>query len=138
MVEDTRSSGWWPNLYDPLRNFGQRVADWFAPRSEASAMQDYYEINVELPGVKAEDVDVSVHDNNLMVRGEKRSERQESGRTFFFSELEYGAFQRSFRLPADADGDKIDAAFKDGVLNLRVAKTDTSKQAGRKISVRQG
>jgi HSP20 family protein len=137
MVENARTSGWWPNLYDPLRNFGQRVADWFAPRSEASAMQDFYEINVELPGVKAEDVDVSVHDNNLMIRGEKKSERQESGRTFFFSELEYGAFQRSFRLPGDADSDKIDAAFKDGVLNLRIAKADTTKSAGKKISVRQ-
>jgi HSP20 family protein len=72
-----------------------------------------------------------------MIRGEKKSERQESGRTFFFSELEYGSFQRSFRLPADADADKIDAAFKDGVLNLRIAKADTSKPAGKKISVRQ-
>ena len=137
MVENTRTPGWWPSIYDPLRSFGQRVADWFAPRSEASAMQDYYEINVELPGVKAEDVDVSVHDNSLMIKGEKKSERQESGRTFFFSEFEYGSFQRSFLLPADADSDKIDAAFKDGVLNLRIAKTDTSKPAGKKISVRQ-
>lgn len=137
MVENTRTAGWWPGLYDPLRNLGQRVADWFAPRSEASAMEDFYEINVELPGVKTDDVDVSVHDNNLMVRGEKKSERQESGRTYFFSELEYGSFQRSFRLPADADSDKIDASFKDGVLNLRVAKMDTAKPAGKKISVRQ-
>jgi len=137
MVEDTRTAGFWPNLYEPLRNIGQRVADWFAPRSEASAMADYYEINVELPGVKPEDVDVSVHDNNLMVRGEKKTERRDEGRTFFFSELEYGAFQRTFRLPADADSDKIDAAFSDGVLNLRIAKADDSKPAGKKISIRR-
>jgi len=100
-------------------------------------MADYYEINVELPGVKPEDVDVSVHDNNLMVRGEKKTERREEGRTFFFSELEYGAFQRTFRLPADADSDKIDAAFSDGVLNLRIAKADASQPAGKKISIRR-
>jgi HSP20 family protein len=137
MVENTRTTGFWPNLYEPLRNVGQRVADWFAPRSEASTMDDYYEINVELPGVTPEDVEVSVHDNSLMVRGEKRSERREEGRTFFFSELEYGAFQRSFRLPADADGDKIDAAFIDGVLNLRIAKAEPSTPAAKKVSVRR-
>ena len=90
-----------------------------------------------MPGVKAEDVEVSVHDNSLMVRGEKKFEREETGRTFFFSEVEYGSFQRTFRLPADAEGDKIDAEFKDGVLRLRIAKADASKPAGRKISVRQ-
>jgi HSP20 family protein len=137
MVENTRTAGFWPNLYEPLRNIGQRVADWFAPRSEASAMQDYYEINVELPGVKPDDVEVSVHENSLMVRGERKFERREEGRTFFFSEIEYGSFQRTFRLPADADSDKIDAAFTDGVLNLRIAKASPSKPAGKKISVRR-
>lgn len=137
MVESTSSATRWPNLYDPLRNIGQRVANWFAPRSEASALKDYYEIDVELPGVKAEDVEVSVHDGSLMVRGEKKFEREETGRTFFFSEVEYGSFQRTFRLPADTASDKIDADFKDGVLRLRIAKADNSKPSGRKIPVRQ-
>lgn len=138
MVEQSHTAGWWPNLYEPLRNIGQKVADWFAPRSEASAMGDFYEINVELPGVKAEDVDVSVHDNRITIRGEKKFERQETGRTFFFSELEYGAFQRTFKLPPDAESDKIDADFTDGVLCLKVGKTDPEKATGRKISVRKG
>ena len=136
MVENTRAA-FWPNVYEPFRNIGQRVADWFAPRSEASAMGEYYEIKVELPGVKPEEVEVSVHDNSLMVRGERKSQRREEGRTYFFSEIEYGAFQRTFRLPADADGDKIDAAFSDGVLDLKIAKRDTSKPSGKKISVRR-
>ena len=106
MVEKSHTAGWWPDLYQPLRNIGQRVADWFAPRSDASALEDYYEINVELPGVKTEDVDVSVDDNSLTVRGEKRYEREEAGRTYFFSEREYGSFQRTFRLPPDADSEK--------------------------------
>ncbi|MGD9400384.1 MAG: Hsp20/alpha crystallin family protein, partial [Methyloceanibacter sp.] len=121
----------------PLRNIGQRVADWFAPRSDASALEDYYEINVELPGVKTEDVDVSVEDNSLTVRGEKRYEREETGRTYFFSEREYGAFQRTFRLPPDADGEKIDAEFSDGILRLKVAKRTPLKTEGRRIEVRK-
>jgi HSP20 family protein len=137
MVEKSHTAGWWPDLYQPLRNIGQRVADWFAPRSDASALEDYYEINVELPGVKTEDVDVSVEDNSLTVRGEKRYEREETGRTYFFSEREYGAFQRTFRLPPDADGEKIDAEFSDGILRLKVAKRTPLKSEGRRIEVRK-
>ena len=137
MVEKSHTAGLWPNLYEPLRNFGQKVADWFAPRSDASAMEDYYEINVELPGVKPEDVDVSVHDNSVVVRGEKRFEREEKGRSYFFSEREYGAFQRTFRLPADADADKIDATYSDGILCLKVAKKSTSAAAGKTVNIRR-
>ena len=136
MVEKSHTAGWWPNVYEPLRSIGQKVADWFAPRSDASAMKDFYEINVELPGVKAEDVDVSIQDNSLTVRGEKHSEREASGRTYFFSEREFGAFQRTFRLPPDTDSGKIDAEFKDGVLCLKIAKVNAEKPAGRKIEIR--
>ncbi|MDH3886404.1 MAG: Hsp20/alpha crystallin family protein [Desulfobacterales bacterium] len=137
MVEKSHTAGWWPDLYQPLRNIGQRVADWFAPRSDASALEDYYEINVELPGVKTEDVDVSVDDNSLTVRGEKRYEREEAGRTYFFSEREYGSFQRTFRLPPDADSEKIDAEFSDGILRLSIAKRTTTQTSGRKVEVRK-
>ena len=137
MVEKSHTAGWWPDLYEPLRNIGQRVADWFAPRSDASALEDYYEINVELPGVKTEDVDVSIEDNSLVVRGEKRYEHEEAGRTYFFSEREYGSFQRTFRLPPDADNEKIDAEFSDGMLRLKIAKRTASQSSGRKVEVRK-
>ena len=137
MVEKSHTAGAWPHLYEPLRGLGQKVADWFAPRSEASAMADYYEIKVELPGVTAENVDVSVHGNSLTIRGEKQSEQEETRQDIFFSEREYGAFQRTFRLPPDAASDKIDAEFKDGVLSLRVAKQKSTESAARKIDIRQ-
>ena len=136
MVEKSHTAGWWPNLYEPFRQIGERVADWFAPKSEASMLQDYYEISIELPGVKVEDVDISMKENTLIVRGEKRSERQESGQSFYFSEREYGAFQRAFRLPTDADTDKVDATFKDGVLTLRVAKQSSNEPTPKKIEIR--
>jgi HSP20 family protein len=137
MVEKYHTAGWLPDLYEPLRNIGQRVADWFAPRSDAAALEDYYEINVELPGVKTEDVDVSTEDNSLVVRGEKRYEHEETGRTYFFSEREYGSFQRTFRLPPDADSDKIDAEFNDGILRLKIAKRTSSQTAAKKIAIRK-
>ena len=138
MVEKSHTAGWLPGLYEPLRNIGQKVAEWFAPRSDASALDDYYEINIELPGVKSENVDVSIHDNSLVVRGEKQYEREEKVRTYFFSEREFGAFQRTFRLPPDADREKIDATFNDGVLSIKIAKQASSQPAGKKITVRKG
>jgi HSP20 family protein len=67
MVEKSHTAGSWSNFYDPLRNVGQTVADWFAHRSEASAVDDAYEIKVELPGVSSENIDVSVHDSDLTI-----------------------------------------------------------------------
>ncbi len=137
MVEKTHTAGWWPTIYEPLRHMGEKVADWIAPRSEASALEDYYEINVELPGVKVEDVDISMQDNSLVIRGEKRSERKETGQSFYFSEREFGAFQRTFRMPPDADSDKIDAQFSDGVLRLKIAKESPSMPTQKKIEIRK-
>jgi HSP20 family protein len=136
MVEKSHTAGSWSNFYDPLRNVGQTVADWFAPRSEASAVDDAYEIKVELPGVSSENIDVSVHDNDLTVSGKKEFEREESGRDCFFFGREYGAFQRTFRIPPDATNDKINADFKDGVLSLKIAKKAPTASAAKKINIR--
>ena len=138
MVEKSHTAGWWPQVYEPLRHLGERIADWFAPRSEASTIKDCYEISIELPGVKVEDIDVSAHDNHLTVKGEKRAEREEVGRSYFFSEREYGAFQRTFRLPPDADQDNISADYRDGVLSLRVPKAGPPPETKTQIKVRTG
>lgn len=137
MVEKSHTAGALPNLYEPLKSFGQKLADWFAPPSEASASEDAYEIIVELPGVQDQDIDVSVHDGSLIVRGEKRSQREESGRTYFFSERVYGAFQRTFRLPPDADQSAIEASYGDGVLTLRVGKRGGDPSDHRRIEVQR-
>jgi HSP20 family protein len=138
MVEKSHTSGWWPSLYEPLRQFGERVADWVAPRSEAKARADAYEITVELPGVAQDDIDVALADGVLTVRGEKLAERSEEGEDYFFSEREYGRFQRSFRLPPDADGENVSAAFADGVLRITVPRRGEEETGARRIRVRAG
>jgi len=77
-------SDWWPALYDPLRRMGKLIADFFAPDADAAATEDKYVINVELPGVAAEDVEVAVHDHVLTLKGEKKSEHEETGKSYFF------------------------------------------------------
>ena len=87
--------------------------------------------------MKQVDIDVAVHDGSLVVRGEKHSERKESGKTYFFSEREFGYFQRTFRLPPDADHQHIDAAYGDGVLNIKIAKRGPEKDGQKRIEIRQ-
>ena len=138
MVEKAHTAGWWPSLYEPLRGLGEKIADWFAPRSEASEGKEAYDVTMELPGVKADDIHVSVQDGSLTIKGEKRFEREEKGRTYFFSEREYGAFQRSFRLPAHTEPDAITANFKDGVLTVKVPKAGPPPDRSKKIEVKAG
>jgi HSP20 family protein len=135
MVEKTNAPAWWPGFYEPFRHFGERIADWFAPRAEAKESNARYEITMELPGVAEKDIDVSLHDGVLTVKGEKISGRKEEGEGYFFSEREYGRFQRTFRLPADARGDDVAADFSNGVLKITVPKMAEEKQEAKKIKV---
>lgn len=135
MVEKATSPAWWPGVFEPFRSFGERVADWFAPRSEAKATNAHYEITVELPGVDKDDIDIQLHDGVLTVKGEKHSERKEEGEGYFFSEREYGRFQRTFRLPGDVRDDQVSADFANGVLKIRVPKSAPEKEQARKIKV---
>ena len=134
MVEKSQS-GFWPSVYEPMLNFRQRVADWLSPASDASANDDAYHITLELPGVTEDDIDVSVHEGVLTVKGEKTQEREEKGDTWFFSERQYGSFSRTFRLPADADGDRVEAHLKDGVLSLSVPKRKDTGGEARKVAI---
>lgn len=130
-------AGWHPSIMGPLQGLGQRIAEFFSPQSDAAATDAQYEINLELPGVSLDDIQIDVHDNNLTIHGEKRTEREEKGKTYFFSERTFGAFQRSFRLPPNVEAGKITAAFADGVLNIRVPKTGTVPETSRRIEITQ-
>ena len=108
--------------------------DWLPP-VDISETATEYRIDVEIPSVAAEDVDVSFKDGVLTVSGERRSERdgdQDGGKRHRV-ERRWGRFSRSFRLPENADAERIDARVKDGVLYLAVAKQD--KAQPRRIEV---
>lgn len=127
MVEKSEHSGFWPSLYDPFRGFGARVADWLNPAAEASEGEKGYAINMELPGVDEKDIELTVEDGVVTVRGEKKTSSEKSGDTWFFSERQYGAFRRSFRLPADADEKGVKAEMKDGVLKITAPRSAASE-----------
>ena len=138
MVEKSHTSGFWPSIYDPFRQIGERVAEWLAPASEAAGNGSAYRIAVELPGVAEKDIHLSVKDGVVSLTGEKRTEREEKGETWFFSERQYGSFSRSFRLPPDAQADKVDATIKDGVLTITIPKVKPKKPDAAKVEIRKG
>lgn len=120
----------WPALWEPFRSLGARLAEWIAPASEASADDGAYRIALELPGVAEDDIHLTVHDGVVTVKGEKRTEREEKGDTWYFSERQFGSFARSFRLPPDADEAGVAASLKDGVLTVTVPKKAPSAPEG--------
>ena len=137
MVEKSHTAGWLPSLGEPFHSLRSRIANWFAPASEASAADDAYDIALELPGVQTDKIEVSVDGNSLTVKGEKRSETTKEGRTYYFSEREYGAFQRTFRLPPDADAGAITAEHDNGVLKLHVPKIKAKPENAQRIEIRK-
>jgi len=138
MVEKSHTAGLWPSFYEPFRTFGSRVADWLAPASDASADETAYRISMELPGVEEKDIDIAVHEGVVTVKGQKSSEREEKGETWFFSERQFGSFSRSFRLPADAAGDDIAAHLKDGVLMLSVPRRQPETPEATRVHITKG
>lgn len=125
----------WSQLYGPVQRFGERVAEFFSPSSEAATTDHNYEISLELPGVDEKDISVEVDDGRLTVTGEKRLSREEKDKNYYFSERVYGKFRRSFRLPSDADADKIVASYRDGVITIKIAKTEPQSAKPKKIDI---
>jgi HSP20 family protein len=91
-------------------------------------------ITAELPGVDQNDVDVSLDDDVLTIRGEKKFEQKEEKENFHFVERSYGTFQRSVRLPFPVDPEQVNASFENGVLTVSLPKT-AQQERSRKIQI---
>ena len=98
------------------------LADWI-PSCNVSEDEKEYRIRMELPDVKKEDVKVNMENGVLVVQGERKEEKEERGVRFHRRELSYGRFVRRFTMPEEVDESKIQANFRDGMLNLVLAKS---------------
>ena len=97
------------------------------PTVDISETENGFEIQAELPGVQESDVNVSVTDNRLTIKGEKHQEEETERKNYHRVERQYGSFQRSFTLPRHVETDGIKAKFTDGVLTLSIPKPETAK-----------
>lgn len=117
------------NLAPVRRGEGQEsitVAEW-APLVDIIEDDKEYLIKAELPEMRKEDVKVTVENGVLTISGERKLEKEEKGKKYHRIERSYGSFVRSFSLPDDADADKVGAEFKEGVLKVHVAKSESAK-----------
>lgn len=102
------------------------VPEW-APAVDIIEDDKEYLIKVELPEVEKNDVKVTVESGTLSITGERRAEKEEKNRRFHRVERSYGRFERSFAIPDDAESDKVKAEFKDGVLRVHLAKSESAR-----------
>jgi len=108
-----------------------------APAIDIVDTDKAYEITAELPGMDESDIDVKFSDGTLMIKGEKRDEKEEKKKGYYLSERRYGSFQRSFGVPDGVDVDKIEANFKNGVLTVTLPKTPQAQTSEKKISIKK-
>lgn len=106
------------------RPFGSHKA-W--PAIDVAEKDDAILVRAEVPGCKADDVDISVYNNTLTISGEKKETREEKDKGYYYCESSYGSFRRDVTLPAEVDTAKVEATCKDGVLNITLPKAARSK-----------
>ena len=94
----------------------------FIPTVNSREEEDAYYLEIDLPGVKKEDIVVNIEDGILTISGERRTKKEEEGDNYYKIESSYGKFSRSFTLPKTIDESKIEAESKDGVLELTIPK----------------
>jgi HSP20 family protein len=104
------------------------------PLMNLAETQDAFEVTLDLPGLKPEDVKVELQGGALVVSGERKDAQQQEGKTFLRVERRCGLFRRAISLPGAVDEDKIDAQFQDGVLHVKLPKSE--QQRARQIVVR--
>jgi HSP20 family protein len=128
--------------FDPLTEFARA----FAPAANAAATagpwtppvdvaetEDAILLHVELPGIKLEEIDIELTGDTLTIRGERKRVREEQKDNFVRVERSYGRFQRSFTLATPVKNDKVSAAYRDGILEITLPKSEETKP--RKIAV---
>lgn len=130
-IYPTRYSDPFDQLFSNVLGTGRQGGTTLMRAPETDVVETEREIRVvtEMPGLNSKDIEIDVENNVLTVRGEKREERTEGEQgKYHLAERRYGTFSRSFVLPRDVDSDGIQASFQDGVLTVRVPKSEKARR----------
>lgn len=119
---------WWPRLRLP-------EIEEVPPSMDIFTEGDDVVVKAELPGMKKEDIDVSLTKDTISISGEKKKEEKVEKKDYYSLERSYGSFKRSFSLPAEVQTEKASAKFKDGVLEIRIPKTEEAKKKEKKVMI---
>jgi HSP20 family protein len=123
-------------LFDAsVRRTGVGATDGFIPPMDVTVLKDHVLVKADLPGLRKEDVTVTLEDGYLTIRGEKKGETETKDAHSFHRERVFGSFTRSFEVPVAVDAKRIEATFKDGVLEVRLPKSEEAKPKQIEIKV---
>lgn len=99
---------------------------WY-PSMDVAEHEDHYFVKVDLPGMTRKDVELKLDDSQLLIRGERKQEEEQKKDGFYHCERTHGKFERTLSLPSNIQTDKVEANFKNGVLEIRIPKSEESK-----------
>lgn len=119
---------------EPL--FARSAAEFTTPAVDVVETPDRFEISAELPGIDQKNIELKISNGSLVIKGEKKDEREEKTAESYLSERRYGMFERSFALPDDIDAAKIEATFANGVLKVRLPKKPEAQKSEQKIEIK--
>jgi len=128
-----------PSLFSNLNDLGKNlftVSEWLRPSLDVSATENDYRISVELPGVEPSEIRLELQDDQLIITGEKKQEKEVKEDHYYRIERSYGSFRRVLSLPEDADKDKIDASFKNGIMTITITRLQLPQAKTRLIEVK--
>jgi len=132
------------NLFDDFfrgaslvpRGFSSAAEAFFTPSVDVKETEKEFIIKAELPGVDEKNIEVTVSDDSVTIRGEKKEEKEDKGKNYYYMERSYGSFHRVIPLNAETESGKAEASFKNGVLNITVPKSAKPKTKGTKVPIK--
>ena len=133
MMEDffgRRFRPWWPERWSRTNELDVR-----APSVDVFEEKDDIVVKAEIPGMDKDNIEVNLTDHTLTIKGEKKKEEEVKEENYYRSERSYGSFFRTLELPKDVYADKVKATFKNGVLEVRMPKTEEAKTKEIKVKV---
>ncbi len=126
-------------MFEEMSSFNTdtEITGSWAPAVDVSESENAIEIKADLPGMTEKDIDVTVENNTLTIKGERKFENEEKRESYHRIERQYGSFYRSFQLPNTVDVTRINANFKNGILELVLPKREETKPKKISINVKQ-
>jgi HSP20 family protein len=118
------------------RSLAQGGFNAFTPSIDVKESDKEFTIRAELPGVEEKDIEVTVTHDAVTIKGEKKEEKEDKGKNYYYMERSYGSFNRVIPLSSETDANKAEAGFKNGVLNITVPKSQTAKAKGTKVPIK--
>lgn len=108
---------------------------WSSPAVDIVEKDKSFEITAELPGLDEKNIEVTLRNGNIVIKGEKQDEKEEKSKDYYLHERQFGSFERSFALPDGVEPDKIEAHFNKGVLTVSLPKAAAALKPEKKIAV---